>query len=282
MNQLDILPVDQVTEVFERLLGKKRRGWQSFAWEGESSEVHLYSQVVRELAQTVLKEVPGSSSIEFGDLLHLHSRSTSDVLFGDTRRHFLQKTSEVLNDEAALRLLVRFSDGSVIETGEFDTQSIALAKLTAANLCEIGSTTVYITEVGKRFVHEAEYGQHVHRMFDDLSEMTVLAVSGAESAHTGVGILQEEFVRLAAEWKQETAHLSSPSAIAQHRAYQEVIEMGTEAIPLILEDLRDSQAQWFLALRAIARESPVLPEDRGNIPAMTRAWLEWGKGQGYI
>ena len=93
---------------------------------------------------------------------------------------------------------------------------------------------------------------------------------------------QARFERLAAEWKHETAHLSSPSMIAEHRAYQEIIGMGKEAIPLILRGLEGSQAQWFWALRSIARESPVRPEDRGDVHAMMIAWLDWGRDCRYI
>ena len=92
----------------------------------------------------------------------------------------------------------------------------------------------------------------------------------------------QEFDTLASEWKQETAHLSSPSMIAGHPAYQKIIGMGLEAIPLILEDLKQSKAHWFLALRAIAGESPIRPEDRGDVDAMTDAWLDWGRRHGYI
>ncbi len=93
---------------------------------------------------------------------------------------------------------------------------------------------------------------------------------------------QAEFERLATEWKRETAHLSSPSAIAEHRAYQAIIGMGKEAIPFILRDLESSRSQWFRALRSIAGESPVRAEDRGDVRAMTDAWLNWGKDRRYI
>lgn len=102
-----------------------------------------------------------------------------------------------------------------------------------------------------------------------------------EDAHS-VTQTQEEFDMLTLEWKQETAHLSSPSMIAGHPAYQKIIEMGREAIPLILEDLKESKAHWFLALRAIVRESPIQPEDRGDVDAMTDAWLDWGRRHRYI
>ena len=94
--------------------------------------------------------------------------------------------------------------------------------------------------------------------------------------------IEAEFHRLAAEWKDETAHLSSPEMIAAHRAYQEIIGMGKDAIPFILQDLQKSPSQWFWALRAIAGDSPIRPEDRGDVDAMTDAWLDWGRRDRYI
>ena len=58
--------------------------------------------------------------------------------------------------------------------------------------------------------------------------------------------------------------------------------MGQEAIPMILRALKKDEAQWFWALRSIARESPVQPEDRDNVAAMTAAWLALGKRRHYI
>ena len=94
--------------------------------------------------------------------------------------------------------------------------------------------------------------------------------------------LQLEFQRLTDEWKRDTAHLSSVSEIAQHRSYQAIIGMGKEAIPLILRDLESTHDHWFWALRSITRESPIRPEDRGDISAMTASWIDWGKRRHYI
>ena len=94
--------------------------------------------------------------------------------------------------------------------------------------------------------------------------------------------VQTEFEQLAAEWKRETAHLSSPNAIAGHRAYQEIIGMGEKTISFILRDLQETRDQWFWALSSIARESPVQPEDLGDVDAMTKAWVDWGKQRRYI
>ena len=69
-------------------------------------------------------------------------------------RHFRRKAAAVLNDEAALRLLAAMYSNVVVETDEFDfcQHGRALAKLAAANFCEIGANSIYITESGQRFI----------------------------------------------------------------------------------------------------------------------------------
>ncbi|MCY4473975.1 MAG: hypothetical protein OXC83_00885 [Chloroflexi bacterium] len=103
--------------------------------------------------------------------------------------------------------------------------------------------------------------------------------------YTAVGAdveMQSEFERLTAEWKRETAHLSSPTMIAEHWAYKGVVKMGSDAIPWILRDLQGAPALWFMALREITGELPIRSEDRGNIEAMRAAWLDWGVRNEFI
>lgn len=88
--------------------------------------------------------------------------------------------------------------------------------------------------------------------------------------------LEAEFNLLAARWKADTEFQSSPTRIATHPAYQRIIGMGKEALPLILHDLQETHAPWFWALRAISGEDPVPDEDRGYTDRMVRAWLQWG------
>lgn len=90
------------------------------------------------------------------------------------------------------------------------------------------------------------------------------------------------FQRLKDIWKEETAFLSSVSDIAMHAAYQQIIGMGSTAVPLIMREMGERPAQWFWALKSIAGEDPVPPEHRGNVTEMTRIWLRWGKERGYI
>ena len=61
----------------------------------------------------------------------------------------------------------------------------------------------------------------------------------------------------------------------------EVVGMGREVVPQLLEELQTDVDAWFWALRAITEENPVRPEDVGDGAAMARAWLMWGKDKGY-
>ena len=68
--------------------------------------------------------------------------------------YFHRKASEVLADDAALKLLAALYQDVVVEISEFDVckNGISLAKLTAANFAEIGGNVIYITEAGQRFI----------------------------------------------------------------------------------------------------------------------------------
>ncbi|MGI9104707.1 MAG: hypothetical protein ACR2G4_00505 [Pyrinomonadaceae bacterium] len=96
--------------------------------------------------------------------------------------------------------------------------------------------------------------------------------------------LEEEFGALVDQWRAETMHLSSTTEKAMNLAYQQIIGMGKEVLPLILRELQYRGGHWFWALSVITRgrENPVRPEDRGNVRRMAQAWLEWGRLKGYL
>lgn len=93
---------------------------------------------------------------------------------------------------------------------------------------------------------------------------------------------EQEFRRLADLWRKETGMLSSVSRKLQHPAYRQIIGMGDKALPWILRELRDRPGLWFEALKTIARQSPVPPEDRADPKKARAAWLKWGKDRGLI
>ncbi len=93
--------------------------------------------------------------------------------------------------------------------------------------------------------------------------------------------LAATFRELADRWRAETLYLSSTTEIATHPAYQRIIGLGPQVIPLVLGELAARPGHWFWALAALTGADPVPSADRGNRPAMAEAWLRWGRENGW-
>lgn len=96
-----------------------------------------------------------------------------------------------------------------------------------------------------------------------------------------LGSIKAKFTSLAKEWIEASIFESNINMIAMHPAYQRIIGLGSDVIPLILQELRQTPNHWFWALKSITGEDPVDEASRGDIQAMTNAWLMWGKNHGY-
>lgn len=93
--------------------------------------------------------------------------------------------------------------------------------------------------------------------------------------------VEVQFLSLAIQWKRDNLFESSPWRMAAHPAYQRIIGMGPTAVPLILQQLAYETDFWFEALVAITGEQPVPPEHAGDMEAIRRDWLHWGREHGY-
>ncbi|HIK12728.1 MAG TPA: hypothetical protein IGS52_21125 [Oscillatoriaceae cyanobacterium M33_DOE_052] len=83
------------------------------------------------------------------------------------------------------------------------------------------------------------------------------------------------------EWELAVGGSSFGAEKYSHPAYQEIIAMGSAAIPLLLRELEQRPNHWFEALRTIAGANPIQPSQRGRIKQMAVAWLQWGQENGY-
>lgn len=91
-----------------------------------------------------------------------------------------------------------------------------------------------------------------------------------------------EFNKLAAIWRYNSKFMSSSEQMAMLPEYQKIIGMWPDAIPYLLEELRDRPGNWFWALRSISRRNPVSYEDKWNMKKMIESWLQWGRRNKYI
>ena len=130
--------------------------------------------------------------------------------------------------------------------------------------------------LGVSAVGASQQSVQLQSKLQDLSRYYALPASSRRDTR------RERFRSLAQQWRSETQWLSSTTQIAMHPAYQAIIGMGAEALPMILEDLRQTSDHWYWALRAISNEDPVVPRDRGSMKKMKSAWLQWGETKGHI
>lgn len=106
--------------------------------------------------------------------------------------------------------------------------------------------------------------------------------NGYAKAEISPAATQAVFERLADEWKRETAFMSSSGRAAEHPAHRAIVGMGRSVAPLILERMEARGGHWFHALESILGGSPVPAESLGDVEAMRRAWLEYGRGARWI
>ena len=92
--------------------------------------------------------------------------------------------------------------------------------------------------------------------------------------------LESRFQQLLTEWRRSTRYTSSATEITGHWAYQEIIELGPAAIPLIFKELRQRPEHWFHALRLLTGYQPP-KSSRQNMGKMREAWLRWADRKRY-
>lgn len=94
--------------------------------------------------------------------------------------------------------------------------------------------------------------------------------------------VRERFEQLKNDWKVQSQYLSNTAQMAMLWPYQQIIGMGSLAVPLILAELRRETDHWFWALEAITGENPVPLENGGSVTAAADAWLQWGRQKGLV
>jgi hypothetical protein len=67
----------------------------------------------------------------------------------------------------------------------------------------------------------------------------------------------------------------------EHPAYQAVVDLGPDVLPLLLQELERESDHWFRALHALTGANPVPKESRGRVRDMASSWRHWGREHGY-
>lgn len=93
---------------------------------------------------------------------------------------------------------------------------------------------------------------------------------------------EQKFRTLAEQWYLDTLLTSSYYEKILHPAYQKILTLNQNAIPLILRELEAMPNDWFWALRVLSDADPVTADQAGDMQAMAEAWITWGRDKGFI
>ncbi|HEX3356314.1 MAG TPA: hypothetical protein VHS31_04965 [Tepidisphaeraceae bacterium] len=90
---------------------------------------------------------------------------------------------------------------------------------------------------------------------------------------------EEKFFALAAIWRR---HIRGRSIVNySHPAYFQIMTMGRAVVPFLLQDVARGVGTWYVALQSILNVSAESPDARGDAAAVRKAWIDWGKRNGY-
>lgn len=146
----------------------------------------------------------------------------------------------------------------------------------------------YTSEQEQQYISGEYYRKSIERSQENnISNCTVgaaLEIEGSSERYSNLAELEKKlkFETLANQWKENTKFLSSIDSIVNDSSYKQIINMGEDAIPFILEDLSKTSSYWFYALKEISGEDPVDNKYRGQIDKMTEAWISWGRLKAYV
>ncbi|GAA3809350.1 hypothetical protein GCM10023083_50120 [Streptomyces phyllanthi] len=95
------------------------------------------------------------------------------------------------------------------------------------------------------------------------------------------GEVQSRFRKHFDEWYSETEFVSSVAESVMHPAFQRIIGLGLQGIPLVLNQLMATGAsEWFWALSSIVGED--VAEGCDDTREAAAKWLSWGESMGYV
>jgi hypothetical protein len=103
---------------------------------------------------------------------------------------------------------------------------------------------------------------------------------------------QSEIQNLLDQYHQDTMFHSLPAPMMNTDSFKQIIELGYDAVPQILESLRSEERRgmsFVLLLEQITHENHVAGEPIEQIGMMAvsiddtiQNWLDWGLQKGYI
>jgi hypothetical protein len=108
------------------------------------------------------------------------------------------------------------------------------------------------------------------------ADQALEAAVSSKFIHPENAKIETIFNGLAKRWRDETSGYSLTNQKYAHPAYQSILALGPEVVPLILRELQARPGRWLQALKALNNGfDPSKPGD--SFDDAVKAWLEWGR-----
>jgi hypothetical protein len=92
-----------------------------------------------------------------------------------------------------------------------------------------------------------------------------------------LGQEESKFLELKTKWLESVGIHSNPSIIYDNKYYKEIINMGKKVVPILINDLKSSDGDWYEALNKITGVNPIKKENNGFVDKMQNDWINWYK-----
>lgn len=90
------------------------------------------------------------------------------------------------------------------------------------------------------------------------------------------GPTERRFTELATRCREQAGSIGE-AAVMLHPAWLEIVSLGEDAVPFMLEMLEENPTEsWFSALQRVTKVNPVL----AGYMTPADAWLDWGRQRG--
>lgn len=86
-------------------------------------------------------------------------------------------------------------------------------------------------------------------------------------------IIKRAFIDAVRKWRMSTALMSSPEDILSDPDFRKIVDFGSAAIPLLINEIIARPSLLVQALAEITQVDPVAETSLGNLELMARDWL---------
>ncbi|MDR3000019.1 MAG: hypothetical protein LBU89_02045 [Fibromonadaceae bacterium] len=119
---------------------------------------------------------------------------------------------------------------------------------------------------------------HLPNSFLDYDELEVIIIPIVERKKTKEGNIEAIFNELYEKWRKET-RFNSLIGSSSHNCYDEIVNLGMEVVPYIIEKLRKEPSLILMSLIRITGKNPVKDESKGIVKKMAEDWIQWWEAE---